>query len=173
MTLAERIEGRLVALAPLDVADAGRWTRWLADPETTRYLYGPGGRPRGGTTVHDTRAWGRRSLADPQMLAVGILEREGGGVIGNARLQLLRRRRARFSILIGEAAHRGGGQGTEATRLLCAYAFARMGMREVVLDVDPRNAPAVGAYRAAGFTPTRGHGMRLTSPARSPGSSGR
>jgi RimJ/RimL family protein N-acetyltransferase len=161
VTVAEPIEGRLVDLVPLDVAAAEAWSRWLADPDTTRYLYGRGGRPRGGTTPQDTRAWGRRSLADPALFAVGIAERTGGRVIGNARIQLLGRRQARYSILIGEAEHRGAGQGTEATRLVCRYAFERLGVREIVLEVDPRNAPAVGAYRSAGFVSTRGHGMRL------------
>ena len=68
-------------------------------------------------------------------------------MIGNARLQLWAFSRARFSILIGEATHRGSGQGTEATALVCRYAFERLGLREIVLDVDPRNLAAVGAYR--------------------------
>jgi RimJ/RimL family protein N-acetyltransferase len=82
-------------------------------------------------------------------------------VIGNARLQLWAFGRARFSILIGEAAHRGSGQGTEATALVCRYAFERLGLREVVLDVDDRNLAAVGAYLRVGFQPGRGDSMRL------------
>lgn len=172
MTLGERIDGELVALVALDAGDAAAWARWLRDPETTRYLYGRRGRPPVPASEAQVRSWGRQALADPFMLAAGIVDRAGGGVIGNTRLQLLGRGRARFSILIGEAGHRGAGQGTEATRLMCRYAFERLGVREIGLEVDPRNAAAVGAYRAAGFEHTRGHGMRLTRPARSPGSSG-
>ena len=123
MTVGERIEGALVALAPLDAADAAAWARWLRDPDTTRYLYGRRGPPPAPSTELELRTWGRRALADPWMLVVGIEERVGGTVVGNARLQLLSRRRARFSILIGEAEHRGSGQGREATALLCRYAF--------------------------------------------------
>jgi RimJ/RimL family protein N-acetyltransferase len=161
VTVGERIEGALVALAPLDVSDAPAWTRWLRDPDTTRYLYGRRGPPPGPVTEPEVRAWGRRAVADPHMLAVGIEERPGGTVIGNARLQLLPRRRARFSILIGEADHRGSGQGREATALLCRYAFEHLGVREIMLEVDPRNVPAVRAYRAVGFRPARGQMMRL------------
>ena len=82
-------------------------------------------------------------------------------MIGNARLQLWAWSRARFSILIGEAAHRGSGQGTEATALVCRYAFERLDLREIVLDVDPRNAAAVRAYLTVGFVPGRGDSMRL------------
>ncbi len=161
MTVGERIEGTLVVLAPLDVSDAGAWARWLRDPDTTRYLYGRRGPPPAPATEAEVRTWGRRAVSDPRMLVVGIEERAGGTVIGNARLQLLPRHRARFSILIGEAEHRGSGQGREATALLCRYAFERLGVEEIMLEVDPRNVPAVRAYHAVGFQNARGQTMRL------------
>jgi RimJ/RimL family protein N-acetyltransferase len=166
VTLGERIEGALVALAPLDVSDARAWARWLRDPDTTRYLYGRRGPPRAPSTEPELRTWGRRALADPWMLVVGIEELAGGTVIGNARLHLLSRGRARFSILIGEADHRGSGQGREATAMLCRYAFARLGIEEITLEVDPRNVPAVRAYEAVGFRHSRGQMMRLKRASR-------
>jgi RimJ/RimL family protein N-acetyltransferase len=166
VTVGERIEGTLVALAPLDVSDAGAWARWLRDPATTRYLYGRRGPPPAPSTEPELRTWGRRALADPWMLVVGIEELAGGTVIGNARLHLLSRGRARFSILIGEADHRGSGQGREATAMLCRYAFARLGIEEVTLEVDPRNVPAVRAYEAVGFRHSRGQMMRLKRASR-------
>ena len=161
MTVGERIEGALVVLAPLEVSDAPAWARWLRDPDTTRYLYGRRGPPPSPSTEPELRTWGRRALADPWMFVVGIEERVSRSVIGNARLQLLSRRRARFSILIGEAEHRGAGQGREATALLCRYAFERLDVEEVILEVDPRNVPAVRAYEAVGFRHGRGQMMRL------------
>jgi RimJ/RimL family protein N-acetyltransferase len=166
VTVGERIEGALVALAPLDVSDAGAWARWLRDPDTTRYLYGRRGPPPAPSTEPELRTWGRRALADPWMLVVGIEELAGATVIGNARLHLLSRGRARFSILIGEADHRGSGQGREATAMLCRYAFARLGTEEVTLEVDPRNVPAVRAYEAVGFRHARGQMMRLKRASR-------
>ena len=161
MTIAERIVGALVALAPLEPADSPSWARWLSDPVTTRYLYGRRGPPDRPATLPELRSWGRQALADPNLVAFGIEEVGEGAVIGNARLQLWAFSRARFSILIGEAAHRGSGQGTEATALVCRYGFERLGLREIVLDVDPRNLAAVGAYRRVGFQHGRGDSMRL------------
>jgi RimJ/RimL family protein N-acetyltransferase len=161
MTIGERIVGELVALAPLRPADASAWARWLSDPETTRYLYGRRGPPDTVATVPELRSWGRQALADPQLVAFGLEAAGDGTVIGNARLQLWAWGRARFSILIGEAAHRGSGQGTEATALVCRYAFERLGLREIVLDVDARNVAAVRAYLRVGFQPGRGDSMRL------------
>src|SRR6185503_116493 len=133
MTIGERIRGALVALAPLDPADAPAWERWLSDPVTTRYLYGRRGPPDSVATLSELRSWGRQALADPHLVAFGI----------------------------EEAAHRGSGQGTEATALVCEYAFERLGLREIVLDVDQRNAAAVHAYLKVGFVPGRGDSMRL------------
>ncbi len=161
MTIGERIVGALVALAPLRPADAPTWARWLSDPETTRYLYGRRGPPDTVATVPELRSWGRQALADPQLVAFGLESADEGTVIGNARLQLWAWGRARFSILIGEAAHRGSGQGTEATALVCRYAFERLDLREIVLDVDARNVAAVHAYLRVGFQPGRGDSMRL------------
>ena len=110
MTIGERIAGALVALAPLRPADAPLWERWLSDPVTTRYLYGRRGPPDSLATLAELRSWGRQALADPQLVAFGIEEVGEGTVIGNARLQLWAWGRARFSILIGEADHRGRGR---------------------------------------------------------------
>jgi RimJ/RimL family protein N-acetyltransferase len=161
VTIGERIRGRLVALAPLSIDDVDLWTRWLADADTTRYLYGRGERPPSPPTRTALLDWGRRMLADPHRIAFGLEDAQSGQVIGNARLTPMGSRRARFSIVIGEPGHRGRGLGTEATRLVCDYGFRSLRLREIVLDVDRRNVPAVAAYRRAGFTPGRGSSMRL------------
>ena len=46
------------------------------------------------------------------------------------------------------------GLGTEATRLVSQLGFERMDLREIVLDVDPRNEPARRAYARVGFEQT-------------------
>ncbi|HUZ84756.1 MAG TPA: GNAT family N-acetyltransferase [Gaiellales bacterium] len=166
MTIAERIRGRLVTLAPLRIADLELWVRWLADADTTRYLYGRGERPPAPPTAVALEDWGWRILADPFRIAFGLEDAGSGQVIGNARLSPMGGRRSRFSIVIGEAGHRGRGLGTEATAMVCDYGFRQLGLREVVLDVDPRNAAAVAAYRRAGFRQGRGSSMHLRAPDR-------
>jgi RimJ/RimL family protein N-acetyltransferase len=168
VTIRDRIDGSLAALTPLSVADAAAWTRWLNDISTIRYLYGRRERPSGPVTMREMLTWGRRMLADPIRLAVGIEDLSSGQVVGNARLVPVFGGRSRFSIVIGEAESRGRGLGTEATRMLCRYGFDQMGIREIILDVDPRNEPAVRAYRSAGFVPSRGWTMRLPAAAAPP-----
>jgi RimJ/RimL family protein N-acetyltransferase len=161
MTIRDRIAGHAAALAPLSVDQAELWARWLNDPDTTRYLYGRRERPPSSVTVGEMVDWGRRMLADPWRLATAIQDPASAAIVGNARLVPMAGRRARFSIVIGEAAHRGRGLGTDATRLMCRLGFEIMGVREIVLDVDPRNKQAVGAYLRAGFEPGRGDSMHL------------
>ena len=129
----------------------GDWVRWMDDPGTTQYLYAPGEQPAQPHSPSSLLDWGRRILADPERIVFGLEERTGGRLIGDARLTPVSRTRARFSIMIGAGEFRGRGIGTEATRLVCRFAFQQLRLREVVLDVDPRNVPAVRAYRSAGF----------------------
>jgi diamine N-acetyltransferase len=59
--------------------------------------------------------------------------------------------RAEFGILIGAAADRGKGYGTEATRLMLDYAFTALGLRNVALTVAEWNVAGQRAYAKAGF----------------------
>jgi diamine N-acetyltransferase len=162
MTIREPICGATVCLGPLRVANAAEWVRWMEDPETTRYLYAPGERPKERFTLAVALDWGRRVLADPQRLVFAITERATGKQVGDARLVPSGRRRARFSIVIGEGSARGRGLGGEATRMVCRYAFDQLALEQIDLEVDPRNTPAVRAYFRVGFERTGRRTMKLT-----------
>lgn len=60
-------------------------------------------------------------------------------------------RAAEFGITIGEPTERGKGYGTEATRLVLAYAFDVLDVHNVWLDTLSTNEIAIRAYRRAGF----------------------
>jgi len=151
VTIKERICGRQVCLAPLSTDAIGDWVRWMDDPDTTRYLYAPGDHPVQAHTPSSLLDWGRRILSDPERVVFALRHRETDRLIGDARLTPVGRRRAKFSIMIGAGEFRGRGIGTEATAMACRYGFAQLGLREIVLEVDPRNEPAVRAYRNVGF----------------------
>ena len=161
MTIREPICGRLVCLAPLSTESVGDWVRWMEDPDTTRYLYAPGERPSQPPTPSGLLDWGRRILSDPQRVVFALRDSASQQLIGDARLTPTGRRRAKFSIMIGVGEFRGRGLGTEATALVCRYGFDQMGLSEIVLDVDPRNEPAVRAYRTVGFEHDGAITMRL------------
>jgi diamine N-acetyltransferase len=61
---------------------------------------------------------------------------------------------AAFGIFIGERDLWGRGYGTEATRLVLAYAFTQLNLHNVSLEVFADNERAVRAYLRAGFQHT-------------------
>jgi RimJ/RimL family protein N-acetyltransferase len=162
VTIGEPICGELVCLGPLRIEMAPDWVRWMADAATTEYLYAPGQRPNQPFTPDAALDWGRRMLADPQRVIFALTDRASGQVVGDARLTPSGRGRMRYSIMIGEAAARSRGLGTEATRLICRYGFELLGLREIDLEVDPRNQRAVRAYLTAGFSWKGTRLMRLS-----------
>ncbi len=64
--------------------------------------------------------------------------------------------RARLGILLGE--RRGQGLGTDAVRLLIRWAFADLGLHNVMLEAMAWNESAVRAYERAGFARSAGVG---------------
>jgi RimJ/RimL family protein N-acetyltransferase len=54
-------------------------------------------------------------------------------------------------LMIGEAQAQGKGLAKEASRLLLVYAFKRLGLTRVVLEVFENNEPALAIYRDCGF----------------------
>ena len=58
---------------------------------------------------------------------------------------------AYFAISIGEPSARGKGYGTETTRLMLDYAFIRLGLHNVALNVFENNPAGIRAYQKAGF----------------------
>jgi RimJ/RimL family protein N-acetyltransferase len=59
-------------------------------------------------------------------------------------------RNAELGIALG-AGERGQGYGTDAVRALVEFGFERRNLHRIFLEVLASNAPAVAAYRAAGF----------------------
>lgn len=64
---------------------------------------------------------------------------------------------ALFRIVIGEKSCWGAGRGTEATRLVVAEAFERLGLTRIRLEVFAENERARRAYRRVGFRETGEH----------------
>ena len=138
------IEGELVRLRSRRASDAAFAARWYADPETTRWLLTPYG---GGSYGAQTEP----IAFDAVRLTVE--DAETGTPIGTAGLVdgSPEHRRARLFVVVGDAAYRGRGYGTDVVRTLCRFAFDSMNLAKVELEVLADNAAAVAAYERAGF----------------------
>jgi len=141
------ITGERVALGPLRRDLLPDYQRWLNDFGTAPML---------GNAVPLT---GEQALAWYERQATGdaivftIYELSTWRAIGTATLYDIHHQygRAGFGIAIGEAASRGQGYGTEVTRLMLDYAFAVLGLHNVMLTVNAYNVAGIRAYEKAGF----------------------
>jgi RimJ/RimL family protein N-acetyltransferase len=143
------IEGERVALGPLRRDLLPVYQRWINDLGTMRTL----GVPPFPMTSEKEQEWYDRQSKTEDDVPFTIYERETLRPIGNTGLHGVdyRNRSAIFGILIGEPECRGKGYGTEATRLMLDYAFAALGLHNVMLTVFEFNPAGIKAYQKAGF----------------------
>ena len=145
------LPGDRVALGPLSAGLLPLITRW--DNDAATYDRG-GGVPRpfareaisagyAPLLAGERDDWLGFAIYDlPDVRPIGIANLRDHGTM---------HRTAEFGITIGEAGCRGKGYGTEATRLILAYAFDELGVHNVWLDTMSTNLPALRAYTRAGF----------------------
>ncbi|CAA9575265.1 MAG: Acetyltransferase, GNAT family [uncultured Thermomicrobiales bacterium] len=142
------IVGERVALGPLRRDLIPTYLRWHNDFHVMRTFDTP--RPK---TLDWMTAWYERQAVGENALWFTVYEHAGGAPVGHTDLFDIdpRNRTATFGILIGAAAGRGKGYGTETTRLMLDYAFTAVGLHSVMLTTDEYNRAGQRAYARAGF----------------------
>ena len=143
------IEGRTVVLRPHATRNVAAFTRWYADPEVarlTRYQDGP-------MRADDVRRFFEARVTGSGSLALAIHVRESDRLIGTCAFSQLDGDNGStiYHITIGERDAWGNGYGTEATELMLAHAFTRLGLHRVALTVFEFNARAMRSYEKCGF----------------------
>ncbi|GAA2513482.1 GNAT family N-acetyltransferase [Streptomyces gobitricini] len=88
----------------------------------------------------------RRTRADGTRLHLAITE-DGGAPLGEVLLGTVQ---GAVGYAVG-AAYRGRGLATRATRLLTGHAHEALGLRRVILRIEPDNRASAAVARAAGF----------------------
>jgi len=145
------IVGEQVALGPIRRDLLPLFTRWFNDFAVLRMLAVRGPGPQ---TAEAEAAWYERaSVQDESAVYFTIYERAVMRPIGTTSLMHIDHfsRTATFGIVIGEKDCWGQGCGTEATRLMLAYAFGVLGLHNVLLQVYASNERGLRACRRAGF----------------------
>lgn len=143
------ITGEQVALRRPRADDLPAVRRWYSDPELSR-LTRYQARPMADSEIE---LFFRSRLLAPDALAYAIVELPAERLIGFTTFSALDPDNGSvlFHITIGERDAWGHGLGTEATRLMLAHAFGRLGLHRVGLTVFAFNTRAVRAYEKAGF----------------------
>ena len=129
--------------------DAAICAPWFNDPEVNRYL-ATGRRPN---SVEHSRELITRAMNSDRDVMFAVIERSSGRYIGNAGLHRIHpiNRSAMFGIVIGVPALWHRGYGTEVTALVTAYAFSRLNLNRVELEVVAANARAQQIYERVGY----------------------
>ncbi|MDQ4099301.1 MAG: GNAT family N-acetyltransferase [Chloroflexota bacterium] len=150
-------QGDLVDLRRHVAANRDAFVRWYGDREIAEMLR------HDLTPLTPVQARGYFDTIILPMSARGhcwaIHDHATGTLIGSTALTDLNQvgRSALFRIVIGEKQFWGGGRGTEATRLVVAEAFERLGLASIRLEVFAQNERARRAYRRVGFHETGDH----------------
>lgn len=160
------LKDQRVALCQHTPADLPYFLEWYADRELARL------------TRHDQTPLNHEQIAaffetivmpsSAQGLCFGIQATDitPHRLIGTCSLTDLARETATLRILIGPHDCWSRGYGTEAVRLLVAYGFERLKLREIVLGVFDFNARAIRSYEKVGFQ--HASTIRLNMPASNP-----
>lgn len=123
--------GKRVVLRPFHIEDAPLLTKWINDPEVTKYL-----KRSYPTTLTQELDWLKTLGQNRENVVLGV-ELIGGPLIGSMGLHRISwiNRTATSGAFIGEAEHQGQGYGTEAKMLLLEYAFNTLNLRKVCSTV--------------------------------------
>jgi RimJ/RimL family protein N-acetyltransferase len=145
-TALEIAEGERVILRELargDVDEMARWPRF--DEPELQWANIELSTPR------ERDAWYERSRSNPARRRFTIFARDGR-VVGTIGLRNIDFRFGEGTLgIIVNAADVGGGYGTDAVRTIVRFAFERLGLRKVYLDVAEGNERARRCYDRVGF----------------------
>ncbi len=144
------IIGEKICLRGLERSDLeGRYLDWINDPEVTTFMTA-GLFPQ---TMEKLERYFSSISNDQYGVYFAIVDKSNGKHIGNAKLENIDwiNRRCEFGILVGEKSYWGKGVATEATALAVEYAFTKLNLRKVQLEVVEDNIAAVKCYEKVGF----------------------
>ena len=149
MINSELFTGQKVKLVPLDLEkEMSHWEEWDQDSEYKRLLDDSPAVQISGSIAreHFEEDNGNGTLfmvhTIPDDRVIGFIELDGLNWAA---------RSGWVGIGIGDSEYRGKGYGTEAMRLLLAYAFTWLNLNRVNLNVFAYNTRAIRSYEKCGF----------------------
>ncbi|WP_207425891.1 GNAT family N-acetyltransferase [Pedobacter sp. SYSU D00535] len=143
-----------IYLRPLSVEDAKTSYRWRNNPEVWSYTKF---KAEEQISVEVETEWLQNVLKRKNEKRFAICLKNTNQYVGNIQLLNIADRSAEFHIFIGEPSLWGKGIGKAATSLLMNYAFNKIKLSRISLEVKPDNLPGVAVYTRMGFEPTGEH----------------
>ncbi|MEH0423529.1 GNAT family N-acetyltransferase [Streptomyces sp. B21-083] len=142
------LTGDKTVLRPFTEADAEVIAAIVEDPEVIRFTF----EPDTAITMERLRSWYGSRSAQTDRLDLAVTDRATGELVGEVVLHEWNpaARSCTFRTLLGPRG-RGRGLGTEATRLIVAYGFERLGLHRIELEAWADNHRALRVYEKVGF----------------------
>jgi RimJ/RimL family protein N-acetyltransferase len=142
----KKLVGERCYLSPMNPDDASKYCAWLNDLEVSRNLTMSG---------KNVSLVGEREYLEQASKShnYAIVTTDEDRLIGNCGLGGINHLHGtcEIGIFIGNKDYWGKGYGPEAMKLLAAYAFDYLNMRNIMLIVYSFNERAIKAYRKIGF----------------------
>lgn len=142
------IEGDAIILRLMKEEDTDRIVKWRNTEFVRRnFIY------RGLFTRQGHENWIRTMVDTGKVIQFIILRKTDQRPVGSVYLRDIDRthNKAEYGIFIGEEEALGKGYGTEAAKLMIAYAFHEEGLHKLMLRVLAENVRAQRSYEKAGF----------------------
>lgn len=143
----KKIIGEKVYLSPRDINDAKKYTEWVNNYDTAKYINQI-------TRIIDIQ-YEEEYLAKRKYDSYdfAIVDKETDELIGSIGLMNIDYidRTAELGIFIGVEDHLSKGYGSDAIRILLDYGFNQLNLHNIMLKVYDFNKRAIKAYEKCGF----------------------
>lgn len=138
-----------IVLRPLTVEDTDLIVKWRNDENVKKYfIY------QGEFTKEGHLHWVDTKIKSGEVVQFIIVENETNSPIGSVYIRDIdySNKKAEYGIFIGEENAKGKGYGTQAAKLMIAYAFDELKLHRLYLRVYADNERAIASYKKAGFS---------------------
>lgn len=134
-----------VILRDFLVEDIPLKIKWINNPDNNKYLHYdiP-------LQLEKTQSWFQKRDMNKRIDCIVEYAGCAVGVIGLLSIDIINSK-AEYYITIGESGFKGKGIATKATKAILAYAFQKLSLHKVYLNVDADNQIARHLYEKCGF----------------------
>jgi len=145
----QKIPGKKINLRVLEKKDLEKSLMWLKDPSINMYL-------SSNFRDYDIQRelkWFEFIQSSNNDVVFAIEEKESGTHIGNCSLDKIdwKRKSCEMGIVIGDKNNWNKGYGTDAVKTITEFAFQKLNLQSVQLNVYKYNHRAIRVYRKCGF----------------------
>jgi len=140
------LKGKKVILQPAKMSEAGKFCRWMADEDVTRYISSSTG-----LTLEQEKEFLKNVKVNKEIF--WSVHTKNGKHIGSTNLHniSLPHKRTSWGIIIGDKSEWNKGYGADILKTVMRYAFNELKLNRFELEVFNKNAAAISCYKKCGF----------------------